>query len=565
MSDATTSTRVALSAPIRPPLRVLICTLSALLCACIEEEVTRYSIDFSSCLQLNTTQLSNLDPSCGGDLRDFLSLPAVDPLGCWRFRATGESGEPRVVSMRWENNQFIPTAPITDPLPSPIDMEMWAYDHSYESCEAAISFDPRCELASCFMYITRQGATLNEQRALSFRDQAGRCEVTTGLTRLQGICEIPMMPHDATPPADRDPPDGGAPDEGAPDEGAPDEGPPPPDATPLSECDARRAELGQECTLANQLGECARGRYYCDPEREVIVCRSLTPPLEEKCDGLDNNCDGEIDSPEACAALISDHCELWLAWADDSDDISPNGDEGPPWERWGSCPEQEMPNVSRSRVACVSSGRDRLFHPFAINYNFDSNTRLGLMWRCPEATPPQPAPPAISPGEYATLQWAHAHCKASMYIKPNGQLQDPPVACDQLGFTSGGQEACVYSPQDGFSEIGGQALDWRSYLGLSFSCAPSSPGSNPSLETRGALIQQGVKVELGILKNHTFDALSSDPLIWERCRANAVLDTSYDEFCVESGRDGGRLSGNLRLAGFVSGNWFGVALQPRLP
>ena len=541
-----------------------------LLCSCLEESVTRYSVDFSSCLQVNTTQLSNLDPSCGGELRDFLGLPAVEPLGCWRFSAADGSGEERVVSMRWEGNQFTLNEPLTEPLPSALNMEMWAYEHSYESCDAAVSFDPRCELASCFMHVSRQGATLSEERALSFRDQAGRCDVSTGLAHLRGVCELPGQTPDATPPADEGAPDAGAPEWGAPDAGAPDALPPPLDATPLSECEERRAEVGQECTVPDQRRECARGVYVCDPDRQALVCRPVDMSTEQElCDGLDNNCDGVIDSPETCAELISDHCELWLAWTSNESALSQNEDNAP-LTSWGSCPGQELPytygDYNNRYIACVSSGRDTLFHPLSINSYFEHNSRLGLMWRCAETfvgvAPREP----LSDGERATIEWADERCAAALYINPNGRLTDPPLLCGDNGSTSSNREACVRSPSRRFSKIGGQTLLPNAYLGLSFSCDAGQGGAPGSLEARGALIQQGVKVELGIVTSQGLTPASPvNQGIWTQCNnpETPVLDTSGSLFCVESGPAGQRLSGNLRPAAFSSGTWFSVALRPR--
>lgn len=66
---------------------------------------------------------------------------------------------------------------------------------------------------------------------------------------------------------------------------------------------------GDNCDT-KQSGECAQGRQVCDPLRKVLICKQLSPAVEEKCDKLDNDCDGQVDNgcpfvPERVASLKS--------------------------------------------------------------------------------------------------------------------------------------------------------------------------------------------------------------------------------------------------------------------
>ncbi|MDY7226145.1 putative metal-binding motif-containing protein [Hyalangium rubrum] len=58
------------------------------------------------------------------------------------------------------------------------------------------------------------------------------------------------------------------------------------------------AEAGQPCTVSGALGLCAQGRRICRSGADA--CEQTVFPVSDKCDGLDNNCDGTADDKPEC-------------------------------------------------------------------------------------------------------------------------------------------------------------------------------------------------------------------------------------------------------------------------
>lgn len=59
---------------------------------------------------------------------------------------------------------------------------------------------------------------------------------------------------------------------------------------------------GQPCTVPGVVGICANGITECAEGGTTTTCRQAVMPATEKCDAVDNDCDGEIDEGELCQA-----------------------------------------------------------------------------------------------------------------------------------------------------------------------------------------------------------------------------------------------------------------------
>ncbi len=81
----------------------------------------------------------------------------------------------------------------------------------------------------------------------------------------------------------------------------------------------------QACTVADAAELCSQGTQLCLPDGEWGACASVVEPTVEICDGIDNDCNGEIDDALTRPCLCDDVTTT-------AESVCVNGD-------WTACPE----------------------------------------------------------------------------------------------------------------------------------------------------------------------------------------------------------------------------------
>jgi len=135
-------------------------------------------------------------------------------------------------------------------------------------------------------------------------------------------------------------------------------------------------ELGDPCSVGQ--GACAAaGVAVCSEDGSGTTCDAVPRnPAAELCNGLDDDCDDQVDEERSCGTYVRDQCNVWLGWAQFG--------AGPPApsETWGACPVEGA--SVRPNLRCTGSTPDGQlrFLTLADNYELSADDQLAFAFTC---------------------------------------------------------------------------------------------------------------------------------------------------------------------------------------
>ncbi|MFN3201348.1 MAG: MopE-related protein [Bradymonadia bacterium] len=312
-------------------------------------------------------------------------------------------------------------------------------------------------------------------------------------------------------------------------------------------------DLGLDEICYAGVGACRQaGNFACDGNGGSTCAAEAAPPEPEQCNGVDDDCDGQIDEGRACGPYVASHCKVWLAQGDEN-----RGPEAPS-EIFGNCPEADVDNDGRQR--CISTRGDGLFHLFVPRGDVNGDDRFAVNFLCEDDQQPEVA------------SWIQRHCQLYLgYAERDVQGEQSPNwgTCPEVLQGDGEALRCTSSGGDGLfrpMQLINDVIS-RDAFGVAFICESDTD------PVRATALTENVIFTLGWYRfggDPARDPGADERLPWGEgvprwglCDAETQVDNTDPEVrCASTGGDGQFRALQVR-GDFDSIDGFGIALQPR--
>ncbi len=240
----------------------------------------------------------------------------------------------------------------------------------------------------------------------------------------------------------------------------------------------------------------------CDGETDEGVlnrCGACGPEPEEICNGLDDDCDGSTDEGPLCGQYVQSRCRLFFGWADNR--------AGPatPTDNWGQCPQVDR--FSGNDIRCTGTRRDGRFARLDFAGDVDGNDELALWFQCDDAENP------------ALARYVQTHCAVFLGHADNnaGAAEGSPTwgRCPADIRGDDGQLRCLSSGFDGrwWDHVLVGDVDDNDEFGVAWICR------DPVDPARASGLQAAVEVFLGWADVNSGPADGS--ATWATCPGNS--------------------------------------------